>query len=131
MLKEFIAQLSKDFGLSHPLEGEEGGSYQMAFSPSLKVSVKETETHFVFYAKLGPLPEQDTNAWIEVLMKANLLGKETGGAQLGLDAEGKEMTFTRFLMGPVSYQEFHEAIEDFVNYAESWQTETKVGLTHG
>ncbi len=57
-------------------------------------------------------------------MTANLFGRETGGGILGLDREGKKVTLLTFLSEGLSYRDFRDNLEDFLNYADAWKAET-------
>lgn len=125
MLKEFCLQLSKDFGYEEALLPLEDGSYLLNFGQNLQISLREnSESGITLFAKIGQLPVVSVDEFLLSLMKANLLGKETGGGILGLDKEGKEIIFTQNVEKEATYKEFHETLEDFVNYAEDWQSET-------
>lgn len=127
MLNRFIEQLSKELRWSQPIEKEEDGSYHLLFEPNLNVNLKQTsDSQVTFSSNLGGVPEEKQEEFFLKLMKANLLGRETGGGFLGLNAEGKEVTFLFFLLGSISYKTFKDALEDFINYADVWKDETKV-----
>ena len=75
-------------------------------------------------SSLASLPENGREEYLIRAMTANLFGAETGGAVLGLDREGKVIFLSTFLGENLSYRDFRERLEDFVNYAESWRNET-------
>lgn len=124
MLKQFIELLSRDLGFSEPLVPEEDGSYLLLIEPQLEISLRENpDSGITLFVPLGFLPSERRDEFLRYAMTSNLLGKETGGGILGLDNEGKQMTFTQFLPQQLTYKEFHHFLEDFVNYAESWRME--------
>ena len=125
MLERFVEQLSGDMGLEGAVEAREDGSYVLHFEPDLNVGMKERpESGICFFAVLAPLPEEQREVFLQKLMAANLFGRETGGAALGVDSDGKRLTLSTFLSEQVNYREFHDHLEDFVNYAEAWRAET-------
>jgi len=125
MLKQFIEQLSIDMGFEQALEANEDGSYSLRLEPDINVILKEGENQSVLlYAKVAELPTHNTEEFLVKLMTANLLGRETGGAALGLDNEGKRVVLLDFLVEENNYRRFYERLEDFVNYVEAWSHET-------
>ena len=125
MLKQYIDQLIPSLGLLNPVQPDESGSYSIKFEPNLEISLRENaNSGITLLAKIAPLPQKETEEFLQRLMEANLLGKETGRGVLGLDKDGKEITFTLFLPPTLSYKEFHDHLEDFTNYAEVWRDET-------
>lgn len=126
MLKQFIELLSIDLELSNPLSPEKDGSYLLLMEPELQISLREnSESGITLFTKLGPLPEKNVEEFLQYVMSANLLGKETGGNILGLEREEKNVTLTGLLPAQITYKNFHHLLEDFMNYAESWQLETR------
>ena len=125
MLKQLIEQLLPTLGRSTLNPPDENGSYLLKFDPNLEISLRENvNSGITLLTKIAPLPQKATEEFLQRLMEANLLGKETGRGVLGLDKEGKEITFTLFLPPTLSYKEFRDHLEDFTNYAEAWADET-------
>lgn len=123
MLKEFLLQLSKDLNVE-PFVPNDDGSYLLSFDSNVQISLRENaNSGITLHTKIGAAPLKDQEEFYLKLMKANLLGKETGEAFLGLDKESKEVTMTAFFAEGLKNREFHDGIEEFVNYAESWQKE--------
>jgi hypothetical protein len=123
MLKEFLLQLSKDLNVE-PFAPNDDGSYLLSFEPNVQISLRENaNSGITLHTKIGVAPLKDQEDFYLKLMKANLLGKETGEAHLGLDKESKEVTMTAFLAEGLKNKELKDRLEDFVNYAESWQKE--------
>lgn len=125
MLRQYCLQLSKDLGYEEAILPLEDGSYLLNFGQNLQISLREMpESGITLFAKIGQLPQIAVEEFLLALMKANLLGKETGGGVLGLDREGSEVVFSQFVEAETPYKEFHELLENFVNYTEDWQSET-------
>jgi hypothetical protein len=125
MLKQLVEQISPFLGFERPPPLEEDGSFTFLLEPNLRISLRENEeSGITFLTKIAPLPQKGSEEYLQRMMEANLLGKETGRAMLGLDQAGKEITFTLFLPSTLSYKEFHDSMEDFTNYAEVWREET-------
>ena len=125
MLKQFIEQLSTDMGFEQALESNDDGSYSLRVEPDIDITLKEyPEATISFHTQLAPLPASGTEDFLFLANVANLLGKETGGAFLGLDSAGKQIVMRALLFEEPSYRVFHERLEEFANYADVWRLET-------
>ncbi len=125
MLKQFVDQLRADMGGSFEVNDDD--SYSLHVEPDLHISLRENkEAGISLFTALAPIPEERVEEFLIKTMIANLFGRETGGGILGLDKEGKKVTFLTFLPPELSYTEFHDQLEDFVNYADAWKNETTV-----
>ena len=90
MLKEFIEKLAPE-----SVALNEKGAYSLAVEPNLEISLRENvESGITLFTTIAPLPLKRSEEFLLRLMKANLLGKETGGGFFGLDKEGKMITFS-------------------------------------
>ena len=124
-LKQYIEQLSTEMGLEQALEAKEDGSYSLHLEPNIDVILRENPTSGIkLQTTLADLPKTQTEEYLLRAMAANLFGRETGEAALGLDAEGKKVILVDFLSEHASYPAFYARIEEFVNYAEAWTRET-------
>jgi Tir chaperone protein (CesT) family len=125
MLKQFIEQLSSDMGFEQALDANEDGSYSLRLEPAIDIHLQESsDATIMLQTKVAKLPSRKTEEFLLKAMIANLFGRETGGAALGLDKEGKEILLLDFLLEEKNYRVFHERLEDFVNYADAWRQET-------
>ncbi|NGX60631.1 MAG: hypothetical protein K940chlam9_00097 [Chlamydiae bacterium] len=125
MLQHFIDQISMGLALGQPLEPNQEGAYILSLDSDLQIEIRENEEGNVsLYSVLVPLLEEGLEELYLRLMSANLLGRETGGAVLGIDKEKKQVILKTFFPDEVTYREFYEGLEDFANYAESWREET-------
>ncbi len=124
MLKQLVEQLKTEMQLDEELIANDNGSYSLILDPELPVTLDESqEAGISLYAVLAPLPESCEKFLLKT-MTANLFGRETGGGILGLDREGKKVTLLTFLSEGLSYRDFRDNLEDFLNYADAWKAET-------
>lgn len=124
MLKQFMQQLSDDIQMQQPLAPNADGSYSLQLEPAVDISFRETSSgSIMLHAFLGNMPQAKKENFLLLAMSANLFGRETGGSALGLDKEGKKIVLLNFLSQSATYREFHDALEDFVNYADAWSGE--------
>lgn len=125
MLKQFVDQLSTDLGLEQPLDANADGFYSLRFERDVDVSLREDgDGGFTLRCILTDLPENEREEYMRQLMAANLFGRETGGATLGISKDGKKLMLVDFLSEGLTYKEFYEKLEDFVNYADAWRADT-------
>lgn len=121
LLVSFIKQLANDLELEEPLEADGHGFYTIAFSKSIHVSIRALETGFYFVAVLGECPARNCEEFFIFAMQSNLFGIGTGGGVIGLNDEGKLLTLTLISPYQMSYRQFKEHVEDFVNWVDLWQ----------
>lgn len=126
MLSQYMERLSVDLGNEQSLAPNEDGSYSLHLEPDLHIFLRENlESGITMITTVSLLPDQNKETFLLKTMSANLLGRETGGSALGLDKEGKKVILLNILSGQAAYKDFHDTLEDFVNYAESWREEIK------
>ena len=123
MLQRLITELSEELGVA-ALESHEG-VYCCQFGSHLDVTISASERGDIrLHACLAPLPQEHVESYLAWVMEANLFGQETGDNFLGLDHENKQVTLTRWIDQHVDYREFRSALESFLNYSDTWQTDT-------
>ena len=127
MIERLLERLVKELGIVWPLVPTEEGAYVLEFEPDLSVSVSPyLDQSIRLFCKLAPLPEINAEEFLHRCMVGNLLGRETGGAALGIDDEEKNLCLSYSLPPEISYKEFRDAFEDFLNYADAWRREVLV-----
>ncbi len=127
MMERLLEQLKKDLGLQDPLLPHDDGGYVLDFEPDLHVTVYQHVDEVIrLYCKLAPLPKEGCGEFLHTCMVGNLLGRETGGASLGIDATEQNLCLSYCLPSEINYREFRDAFEDFVNYSDAWRQEALV-----
>lgn len=127
MLKRFIEQLVNDLKLTPPDEPPTGGGYVLRFEPVLTFTLKEHAMGTLkAQAVLAPIPEAKKSEYLLFAMEANLFGQETGENFLGIDGDEKHVTLTQLIDPTIGYPEFKRCLEEFLNYCETWRTDTKL-----
>ncbi|MCH9611141.1 MAG: hypothetical protein S4CHLAM81_14850 [Chlamydiales bacterium] len=110
--------------MHEPLVPNEKGGYVFNFEPDLHIAVYEHEDQSIrLFSTLAPMPEINAEEFLHNCMVGNLLGRQTGGAALGIDDSGKKLTLSYTLSEGVNYRDFRDAFEDFVNYSDAWRQE--------
>lgn len=144
LLSSFIEELAKDLELAETPLADNAGAYSFPFGKTLIVGISTLQgvlgtngtqnssrfgainsatdrPIFYFSAFLGPCPKENCEDFFSKAMLANLFGKGTGGAVIGLNEEGNTLTLTKKVTDQLNYAAFKLMIEDFVNYVDLWQ----------
>ncbi|MBS0645636.1 MAG: type III secretion system chaperone [Verrucomicrobia bacterium] len=126
MLNRFIEQITKEMNLKLSKESGVPGFYELNFEPQIKVSIHENKEGIIkLQSYLASLPQEKLDEYLLFVMSANLFGQETGKNYLGLDRDEKRVTLNRLLEKEIEYAEFKLALEEFLNYCETWRADTK------
>jgi hypothetical protein len=121
MAHPFISQLCHDLNNIQVPSPNAQDAYLLTFGKELVVAIKALPSGFYFQGILGACPKAPCEELFTTLMHANLFGDGTGGSVIGLNEEGRVLTFSLDLPQQVAYKQFKEKLEDFVNYLELWQ----------
>jgi hypothetical protein len=124
MLEKYIPSLVKDLELGNAsLAGATPGSYTLPLDEDLAVNMTDIPNGFILKSSIAPLPKTNEELFSTQLMLANLFGQGTKGASLGLSSDGNTITLTRVIDYPVTYKDFREILEDFINCVDFWHDE--------
>lgn len=127
MIERLVEQLRKELGLTDPLVPSDDGSYGLDFEPDLHIAVYEHADQSIrLFCRLAPLPKENAEEFLRTCMVGNLLGRETGGAALGIDDAEKNLCLSYSLPPEINYRDFRDAFEDFLNYSDAWRQEALV-----
>jgi hypothetical protein len=124
MLKDFLSRLYSDLKRTDTFSFDEKEKNVM-FSPreGVDILLQEMEMGVYLHATIIACPQSKKEDLFLYLMRANLLGRGTGGTSIGLDRQEKFLTLSRSLAYELNYTEFKERLEDFVNYLLYWREE--------
>jgi len=121
MLDSFIATLCQEFGIAGSLATETRGIYQFTLEDGTKVFIREVLPGYTFSSTLTTLPLKNKETFLSEMMLANLFGKGTNGAVLGLDDSGNVLTLSQNVEYTSNYKAFKETLEDFANTVDFWK----------
>ena len=125
MLQKSIKTLCQDLNIkSVPKLDEKKKELTLPFL-DFKIIIKELKPGIYFKANICQLPLKKREDLLMRLMQANLIGQGTGGSVIGLDKQEKFLTLSLALAYELNYQDFKEALEDFVNYLAHWKEEVE------
>ena len=123
-LESILEMLVEELKLEALPLKDKNGSFQLKINAETQVSLKELNPGLYFSAKIMEIPkEENKEALFIYLMKANLLGKGTGKAAIGIDQSEKYLMLSLTLPFEVDYTLFHENLEDLLNYIDYWKEE--------
>ena len=124
MLSEFMTQLQKEAEMKRPFEMEGTNICHIPLSEEQIITIEEAPEGLHFEVKITELPEGEKgSAFLKQLLLANLMGQGTHGATLGLTEDGKQMILRRTCQEHLSYRDFIDRLEDFINIIDFWQEE--------
>lgn len=124
-LDDYMKQLSYEMGLDDPLKVEISGNYLLPLDDQTSISIGRSQQGISFTTTVTDLPAFRRGELIHEMMDANLFGQGTINGILALDARGKQIILSRHLDHEVSYGEFNEILEDFVNLVDFWKEESQ------
>ena len=124
MLHEFIVKLQKELDLKEPLGGANDAAFAIALEDSV-INITEEPPGFKLYCYIDTLPTQQVEDFLTMMLRANLFGQATHYATLGLDETGNKVLLQYLHSNKPTYQEFHNAIEDFINVVDFWKSQIK------
>jgi len=122
-IENLLKSLVNEFKLDAIPEQNKDGIYQLNLPPDYRVNITSLEPGFFISSLLCPLPKEQKETLLIYLMKANLIGQGTGGGAIGVDPTEKHLTLSYHRPFYLSYRDFRETLEDFLNYLTYWQKE--------
>lgn len=121
-VEQYLDKLSNDLQIDPLFEKIEKKLYTLPFDDRM-IKLVETEQGFILSGEVGILPEEEDFSMVLYLLSANYLGQGTGQSALGLKPDGHTITITMDIRSDMSYAEFKEAVEEYVNYFDYWREE--------
>lgn len=123
MLESLVDQLGQELQMKELISTTKEGSYTLPFEENIEVQVVETPFNYLFKGIIGPCPSRNKEAFLAKTMEANLFGRGTRNAIIGLTEDGKLLTLSAELDYNSTYKEFKEKLEDFVTILDYWRKE--------
>jgi hypothetical protein len=120
-LLTYIKQLVLELDIEENLEKDKLNQYTLSLSKYLKIHAVTINECFYFKAKLGTIPGEKSEEFFKYVLLANLFGQGTGGGVIGLAEDGKILELSYFHEEKLSYKQFRDIIEEFVNWVDMWQ----------
>jgi hypothetical protein len=121
-MEKLLKKLTSDLNITLPKK-EKDKSYLLDINEDAQVKVWKIDSNIFLKADIILCPMKKREEIFTKLMQANLLGKSTGGAVIGIDEEEKYLTLSLTLPYEINDREFKERLEDFVNFLIYWKDE--------
>lgn len=124
MLDTHMRRLSKELEADPPMEAILPGIYEYWLADDVCITIKAMQPQgYALSATFGFYPKEKEEVFFESMLVGNLFGKETFGATLGLDEDGRRMVLSKVVELRVDYSEFKAILEDFVHIINFWRQE--------
>lgn len=113
MITTLINPFLEEFEMQEFTTNPRPGHTIFTFTGNREVNLFEFDTCFALKAVIGPMPKQKVDAVLSKIMDANLYGKGARGAVIG--CELNQLVLSLELPKHISYPEFRESLENFLN----------------
>ena len=124
-LLEHLEALSKELNYAKLIQSRKKHACRLLLGDTREVDLFIQEDIYIFSAMLCEITPPLKEELLASLLTANLAGKATEGAALGINKEETMFTLTNRLPKSRSYEECKAFIEGFVNAYDFWQEEIK------
>lgn len=129
-MREQLDALFGEFGKAiqiPELRLDENGECLLEFDGlGVSFSWDEPSTKLLLSAMLGEVPPEALAEVSSLLLRANFFFAETSGAALGMDPESRQVALCYTVpIHCLTFIQFHDEVECFVNLAEKWQARLK------
>ena len=123
-LTQFIPQLIHDYQLGNAnLATGTPGAYALPLEKDFTINLVEVPDGFIISTDAAPFPKTRGELFATNVMQANLFGKETHSAVLGLSPDGNTLRLNLVVDYRVDYKEFMGILEDFITTVDFWRGE--------
>jgi hypothetical protein len=125
MLDNFVKQIGQELGIEKQIASPEAGIFKIPITDEILVEASLTPVgHYFFKGIIGNCPNEHFEDFLLRVMEANLFGKGTYGATIGLTDDEKMLTLSMEVDYNAGYKEWEEKLEDFVNVTAFWKRES-------
>jgi len=121
-LREFMERLCEDVEIPPDfLENPKEGQYAMPIDDETRITVSQTDEGLYFFSNVFAPPNTDKENFFMDVLEGNLFAQGTFGATLGLNETATMLTLSEVVSDEVSFNEFKDKFEDFLNTVKYWQ----------
>lgn len=121
-VEAFIKQLASDYEVKG-FESEERGKWKIPVEEGENLLVTDLGNAVRFDARVIDTPRGREEELFERMLFANLFGQGTWGAVLSVDDDAKHIELSRTVDYEISYKDFKDIVEDFINAVDFWRQE--------
>ncbi|KIC71093.1 type III secretion system chaperone [Candidatus Protochlamydia amoebophila] len=123
MLDSFVHQLARELEMEDLIISPEPNYFTIPFADDIQVVVTQFHQSYLLKGNIGACPKNNLDQYFLKLMEANLFGRGTRGAGIGLNKEENLLTLSLELDYNISYKNFRERLEDFISILDFWRKE--------
>ena len=123
MLDRLMEEFLKEYEMRDFTSNPRPEHYIVTYDNIRIVNIFEFDSVYAFKSIIGPLPKDNLNALLTKIMEDNLFCKGTGGSIVG--CEDNQLVLTMELSRQISYAEFCESLESFLNSLDSMAAQYK------
>ncbi|MCB1112832.1 MAG: type III secretion system chaperone [Chlamydiia bacterium] len=99
------------------------GVYAIPIEENVVIVIAKIPEGISFSCDIGKCPTAKREQFFQSMMSANLFGQGTAGAVLGLSMDEQKVTLTQLIDRDISYEEFSDYLDDFINVVDFWRDE--------
>ena len=122
MIEEYVKRYWDALAVQQKFVPMLSGVYSIPVDENLTIFVSDLhDMGYRVHANIAELPDGDKESFYIKALRGNLFGDGTGGAVLGLEADGKTFVLIDILPKDIDYKNFAYALEDFCNWVEYWR----------
>lgn len=126
MLDRYMNQFSQELEMQDSITSPEVGHYLLQFDNEVNLEVFQTsEGNYVFKGVIGACPTQRPGEFLAKIMQANLFGRGTREASIGLNEQENVLTLSLEVGYNLPYHEWKNRIEDAISVINYWRKEAE------
>ena len=122
MFREYILKLIQELSLEGSPVPQDLNTFTLTIS-GVDVLLTSLPPGILYTATIAPLPEEQKEEAMTLLLRGNFGGQATRKAYLGLDESGRYVVATMMIPQIRGYKEFQDMLEDFGNVVSFWKSE--------
>jgi|GEM_PF-1329300 len=123
MVESYLEKLRIELNLDPLFYQLENNQFLLAIPDTPPLVLISLTPGLNLWTQLGPMPTKGREDMLIYLMKANFLEQGTARGTLGINPEKSEVTFSMTLPFDLSFLDFKESLEEFLNFSEYWRGE--------
>lgn len=131
MLETLMEKMAKEMELPTTFETTVQGIYSIPVDENTNIKIVENPPGFSFECTVCPCPTQGLEEFFSTMLLADLFGRGTRGAVLGLSDDAKSVLLRLDIDYNIEYKEFRDKLEDFLNAVDFWREEAQATAKAG
>lgn len=124
MIETFVRQLGQELEMNDIITEPDPGHFQLPFEDNMDVEITlSPQGHYYFKSTIAPIPQTNVESFFQKAMDANLYGRGTRGAVIGLNDTGEILILSMELDQITMYKDWRDKLQDFVTILNFWRDE--------